>query len=695
MNLNSFKRTRYIFVLFPLIFFATQFLLKTDYRYYFTSAYDPAYAFLFNGLNLAQGKLGSGLAGFPGTPVQIFVALMIRLGYLFRGATPLSEDVLSNPEYYLNIAGYGIVILISLMLFFSGTILYRRTHKIGMALAIQLVPFLSITGLHFGSIVMCEPFLIFAVQGIALQLALFCHADKTASGSGQILSLSFFTAIGLTTKLVFLPMVLLPFFAVSGWINRLKYFLITLLASAVLLIPAYPDWRLFLRWLRLLLYHTGIYGSGGSGIIDAGLFMNNLKQIFSTDVLFTTIFILIFVYLLAGLLPGIWKRIHQKNYSIIAGIYFVIVIQLVIIGKHYLPHYMVTVYGLVMIAVLLALASFKKPVFSNRRGPYYYLIFVLLSGMILTFRFLRSFTFSPGFQHPFTETLEYVNSHVGNGQRIIVAEYSSAFKEYGLYFGLAFSSEANQTFRPVLKKLYPNTYFYNISRENYFDWNADISLEEILSMNHTTYLFRKSKTDTIPAQLQDDILRLKKNGFVSAFTLEYKNPVAFDYLYSIESDTNALKLFFEEKETIICNCELSDEEGSVFLSTDGEYSFEKAYMRSSERVYDGKYAVKLKAEYPYALDIRLKVCQNDYIKTFAWKRSSDDKGLIVLTDDNPDGIYRAGSNICQTLEGWQRINLNFRIPKKFQGNEIHFYLWYNGKDSCYFDDFEIKIFKGL
>ena len=146
MAKNLYKRDIYPLLAFPLIFFTLQFLLKADYKYYFTSAYDPAYAFLFNGLNLAEGELGSGLAGFPGTTVQIFVALMIRLGYLFREATSLTEDVLTNPEYYLNIASYGIILLISLSLLFSGTILYKHTHNIGISLAIQLVPFLSLTG---------------------------------------------------------------------------------------------------------------------------------------------------------------------------------------------------------------------------------------------------------------------------------------------------------------------------------------------------------------------------------------------------------------------------------------------------------------------------------------------------------------------------------------------------------------------
>ncbi|HJX71906.1 MAG TPA: hypothetical protein VJ346_08140, partial [Bacteroidales bacterium] len=567
--------------------------------------------------------------------------------------------------------------------------------NLAISLAIQLIPFLSITGLHFNSIVMCEPFLVFAIQGIALQLALYCFADKGSPGNGQILLLAFFTAIGLTTKIIFIPVFLLPFFVINGWTHRFKYIFITFFISAILLISAYPDWHLFVNWFKMLLFHKGIYGYGESGVVDIDLFIYSLKEIFSTDLLFSLLFVLILLYLSMRLVPGIKENIHRKNYRMVVGIIIVIIIQLLMIGKHYLPHYLISVYSLVMIALLFSFTGFKKLSFLTKYSKWLYSLTVVLAGIFLIIRFLQSFHFSPNFRHPFTETVNYVNNNVGDKQRIIVEGFSSAFKEYGLYFGLVFSSRSINKYRPVLKKLYPETFFYNISQDRYFDWISNVSPVEILSLNKTTYLFRKSRTDTIPAILLDELLYFRKAGFIIAFNLEYKNPIAFDYLYKIESDTNALKKFYIEKETIICDCESIGENGDVFVSANGEFTFEKAYMRSLEQVHDGQYAVKLDVNNPYALDIRLKVNKNDYIKTFAWRNAQDDKGKIVLTDDIPNSIYSAGSAAVQTQDGWQRINLNFRIPAHFQGEEIHLYLWHNGKDSCYFDDFEIRIFEGM
>lgn len=695
MKFDSFKRLRFTFIIFPLIFFILQFLLKADYKYYFTSAYDPAYAFLFNGLNLANGELGSGLAGFPGTPIQILVALAIRMGFLFREAIALTDDVLANPEYYLNVAGYGIVILNSMAILLSGMILYRHTGNLALSLAIQLIPFLSVTGLHFHSVVMCEPILVFAIQGIALQLALFCFGNNTGYGNRQVLLLSLFTAIGLTTKIILMPVFLLPLFVFKGWSDKLKYILVTIVISAILLIPAYPDWQLFVDWFRLLLFHEGIYGHGEAGIVDVSSFLQSLKDIFYGDWLFTLLFILILSYLSMGFIPGLKGHIHRKNQRIVAGIFIVVVLQLLMIGKHYLPHYMISVYSLIMIALLLSLTGFRKISILTRYNRRYDSLTVMLAGIFLIVRFLQSFHFSPGLKHPFTEAVDYVKNNVGDEQKIIVEGFSGACKEYGLYFGMAFSSRAINDFKPVLKKLYPQTYFYNMNQNRYFDWNTDISLVEILSRKQTTWLFRKSRTDTIPINLSDELLQLKKAGMIASCILEYKNPEAFDYVYKITGNTDALKKYYKEKATIRCDCESISTDGKSIVSIDGRFEFEKAYLRSPEEIHSGQYAVKLDMDNPFALDIRLKVCKNDYIKTTVWRSSRDGKGYIILTDDLTNGIYRAGSSVIRLQDEWKKISMNIRIPGSFQGDEIHMYLWYSGKDSCYFDDFEIKIFEGM
>ncbi len=695
MKIKLSHTSKFQLFIIPIVFIVLQLLLKIDYKYYFTSAYDPSYAFLFNGLSLANGDFGSGLAGFPGTPVQIYVAMVIRLGHLLRFTTPLIEDVFNDPEYYLNIAGHGIFLLISLSLLLSGTILYKHTKNLALSLAIQLIPFLSITGLHFSSVIMCEPFLVLSIQGIALQLALYCNTKESNPGKRQILFLSFYTAMGLTTKIVFIPVFLLPFFAINGWATRLKYLFLTFLISAVFLIPAYPDREIFISWIRLLLLYKGVYGSGESGILDMGSFIYNLKEIFLTDLLFTLILILILIYLIMGIIPGIKKNILRKNYRIVFGAVAVVFIQLILIGKHYLPHYMISVYSLIFTALLLSFTGFRRFAFLTKYNERINLLSVILAGALLIIRFLQSFSFSPGLKHPYTETVAYVNNNVRDEQRIIVEGFSNAFKEHALYFGLVFSSRSINKYRPVLKKLYPETFFYNLNQQRYFDWYSDITPLEILSLNKTTWLSIKSKTDTIPANLLTELSNLRNHGLITGFNLDYKNPAAFDFLYKIESDTNKLKKQLREKESIICDCESLSEDGKVFTSTDGVYNFSKSFMRSEEKVINGQYAVKLDSHNPYALGFRLKVNRNDYLKIFVWRNSYDDKGKVVLSDDVPNGIYSDGKAIIRTKGSWQRINMNFRIPDSFQGEEVHIYLWYNGKDSCYFDDLEIRLFEGM
>ena len=682
----------YLLLIFPIIFVTLQVLLKIDTKYFFLSNYDPAYSFLFNGLNLANGELGSGLAHFPGTPVQIYMAIIIRLGHLFRNAGIVTEDVLVHPEYYLSLASYGIILIIALTLYFSGWIIYKKTNNLAVSLAIQIIPMLSVTGLLFSSAIMCEPFLVIATMGIIAQISLYCFSGELYSNLKQMLYLSLFTAIGITTKIIFIPVVILPFLILKKRKWKIYFLLFTFIISALLLIPAYPDLHSYTDWIKILVTHKGIYGSGGSGFTDIPTLTLNLQHILFSDMLFFFIFLFVIIYLIAMLIPSLRDKTEEKIRKIVIGIFIVVLMQLIMIGKHYLPHYMIIPYSLIMFISVLILFGFKKPLFQHKYNQQINIVFVFVAGILLIIRFLGSFTFSPDLKNPSIETLEYLETLPADGQKIIIGSGSSPYKEMALYLGMAFSANSG-SYQAILQKHYPGAYFYNEYLDRYCDWYNDYNLEEILSKQKTTYIFRKSKEDSIPVSMLNEITELKNRGLVDSFSLQYKNSIAHDYLYKIESDTAMLRKRFKNYESIRCNCEILDSIGTSFLATDGIHLFDKTFLRSSDFVHDGKYSVKLTPEMPYALDIKLKVNINDYIKSFVWRNASDKKGLIVLTDDVPNGIYRTGTVVMLNQDNWEKIVFNYKVPENFKGDEVHLYLWYNGNEVCYFDDFEIEIYR--
>src|SRR5688572_7605216 len=107
----EFKKT-YLLVILPLIYIALGFVCLENIKYFFLSGYDPSYAYLLNGTNLASGTMEIGHTDHPGTTVQSFLALVIFITYLFSGATaPLYQDVLSQPELYLNVLSIVLILL--------------------------------------------------------------------------------------------------------------------------------------------------------------------------------------------------------------------------------------------------------------------------------------------------------------------------------------------------------------------------------------------------------------------------------------------------------------------------------------------------------------------------------------------------------------------------------------------------------
>jgi len=60
-----------LLTIIPVIIFVLGFLFFKDIANFYMSWYDPVYAYLFNGTNLAQELFDIGHTDHPGTPLQI------------------------------------------------------------------------------------------------------------------------------------------------------------------------------------------------------------------------------------------------------------------------------------------------------------------------------------------------------------------------------------------------------------------------------------------------------------------------------------------------------------------------------------------------------------------------------------------------------------------------------------------------
>jgi hypothetical protein len=95
------------------------------------------------------------------------------------------------------------------------------------------------------------------------------YRDEQVINSGRY-SLIFgaLFAISLADKLNFMPFFVLPLFVLSGWRNKLKYALYSLVFFMVFAFPVTLNHRIFVSWVSNMATHTGAYGGDTGSSIE-------------------------------------------------------------------------------------------------------------------------------------------------------------------------------------------------------------------------------------------------------------------------------------------------------------------------------------------------------------------------------------------------------------------------------------------
>ena len=136
------------FIVIPGLFVVLGMYLKNSRGPYWSgSNYDPDYAYLMNALNVIE-DLPIGHIDHPGTPVQIFIAIVMRCVHFLRNNfvydwPTLETDVLTNPELYLQTVSYVFLIINALLLSTIGFTAYYKLKNVWLGWLLQTAPFFS------------------------------------------------------------------------------------------------------------------------------------------------------------------------------------------------------------------------------------------------------------------------------------------------------------------------------------------------------------------------------------------------------------------------------------------------------------------------------------------------------------------------------------------------------------------------
>jgi len=503
-----------IFTIAPLILLAIHvyFFITVDHQKYGINT-DPDYAYLLSAIDISRlGK--SKMVLHPGTTYQLLAHLVMRCAYYLHGdsaADDFPTSVIKYPTFYLNALQGAFSALNIILVFIIGVLTYSFTQKVLAGLFFQFTPFLSPQIVIFGfRKVTTDTLLVFISLIMMILLLKRLQAGKFGRDRKEIYIFSVLFGIvvgfGLATKITFLPLAVLPFFIIPGFLPAVLYIAAAVMAVIVFTIPIIPQYPTFFKFLYLISTHRGIYGHGDKSILDIddyslGLFLVIKENIPFIIIFLVSIAVLVLVYSRRRLkkIPGTPARDIRSR--LLLGVMAVQIIGILFVARHFKSKYLIPELCLGTLALYLVylqreqfyrgakLPAPAAPMVKKRftwRGA----VCIFLG----VFSFLHTLQGISDFQRSRSEKLEEAMR--------IEKKLNGEFKDYcvvyyynasSVIFGLEFGDQWTPLYGDLLNRVYGEKYFYNNKGHYIFSWGRGkkkrIPLEKLKTRCNNKVLF--------------------------------------------------------------------------------------------------------------------------------------------------------------------------------------------------------------
>jgi hypothetical protein len=451
-----------------------RFLQSATGPYWLGENLDPSYAYLLNSLNMANFHRPYNMEPHPGVSIQWVGSATLRTIHPTMAEQQLAENVLRSPERYIRIINDLFVGFYVLCLIIAGYAVFRVTGNLAAGLLLQATPFLSGTALNglFGFRPECF-FLALAILYAALAISTIKfpiekHAWKYA------LAFSALYAVGMATKLNFLSLVVIPLILLPSWKWRSIFACFAGLVFIIIITPILtPDHlsRMFGFAFRSFT-HTGRYGSGVPGVIDAGKFLDNAKDLIAGDVLFFVI------VACSAVVLALRRRLRLDKQS--ARLLFAVtaaqILQFIIVAKHSHSRYLIPVIGveginLYLLINLLWSRITESGLISRRLAVTATFALILLVQGSAFLKLRASLIESTKQQLQAYDQLSKVY-----GDQTVVSYYTASSPDYALAYGTEYSGNL---YAKTLDHLYPHRYFYGPWTRVFYTFAGPVQLHDI------------------------------------------------------------------------------------------------------------------------------------------------------------------------------------------------------------------------
>jgi hypothetical protein len=282
--------------------------------------------------------------------------------------------------------------------------------------------------------------------------------------------------------------------------------------------------------------------------------------------------------------------------------------------------------------------------------------------------------------------LETINKEYRNKPTLVIPNYYGApYKEYGLYFGLAWSgSKMANVYAKDLRILYPDIYIHHGWNNLFNAFGTPYSYIDLLKKYKKIVLY--SGDDRLEKSLSSKLSGINRKRDTKIVSMKSFESIGAR-VYEIEIDTNKIKIPM----LVSCNSESRDSSLKFFVNSEG-LRFANGETQSDEKARSGNYSSKLEKGKAYGFTVDLsEVMYKEKYKISVWRYNNGNvKAGIVIMTQKPDIFYSIYHEAIADGE-WSKIDIEFEIPAKIHTKDLKIYCWNPDKElPAYFDDFTIE-----
>jgi hypothetical protein len=447
--------------------------------YWLGSNSDPEYAYLLNALLIAEGRVPVHIH-HPGTTLQSLGAGVLCEIHRSFGGGRLREDVLKQPEAYLEAIHWTLVAACVAALSLLGAVVLRATRDWPDTLLLQAAPCLGAEALSDLSRVHPEALLMSLVPLYAATLYL-CVKDEQKRYTRFAVWLGILIGLSAATKVTVLPLGLIPLGLLEGRRPKATYVAV---AGASALLGTFPILSRLGRladWLADLFLRRGAYGAGPVDVLR-GKYLTSLVALLRGNPWFT-------IQLALGMAVVVWVWLRRGEgkegpsddrvrKGLTAVVLAEVILALAVARQSYLfPRYLLPATCLFGLNLVLARKLVLRRVRLGAGGRAAVAAVVL--GSIAALQAASCMRELGVLEEKKLDQLATVAIAEGQFARSTkVYFFRSSSIRHALYFG---DGHAGFAFSKELNRFYPDSFFYNIWVGIFCAYSGPIPLTEITS----------------------------------------------------------------------------------------------------------------------------------------------------------------------------------------------------------------------